>query len=764
MGSKAKKKGSAAEDILETLGDFTSKENWDKFFTLRADSFEWYAEWPHLRDPLLSLLRTLAHPLPLPLLVPACGNSRLSEHLYDAGHTAITNVDFSKVVISDMLRRNVRDRPLMRWRVMDITAMQFEDESFIAVIDKGGLDALMEPELGPKLGNQYLSEVKRVLKPGGKFVCLTLAESHVLNLLFSKFRLGWKMSVDAIPLKSSGKPSLETFMVVVEKELSTVVHQITSLLHNSSLNCNSKQVSGFTEALQNENLIREKYSSDSGLLYSVEDLQEDLLKLSQGRRLQITLGGPGCSTFSYRAVILDAEELADPFIYHCGIFIVPKIRAREWLFYSEEGQWMVVRSSKAARLIMVFLDASHSDTSMEEIQKDLSLLVTPLAPAENETGAQIPFMMASEGLKERNIIHKVTSSLTGSIIVEDVIYENVDSEVNCIFPSRELVFRRLVFERAANLVQSEALLKDEPLPRKLVSETGRKKNNASSKSRKSGSQRHNAGASNQLTVYHGYVASSYHTGIISGFMLISSYMETVASSGKMVKAVIIGLGAGLLPMFLHGCVPFLEIETVELDPVIVDIAKDYFSFMEDERLKVHIADGIQFVQEIDNSGVAQIHGKINDRSYTESPLNESSTVSHAGVELTKVDIIIVDVDSSDPSSGLTCPAPDFLDEFFLETVKDKLSENGLFVVNLVSRSQAIKDMALSKMKKVFSHLFCLQLDEDVNEVHFALKSESCIEDNCFSEASIKLHKLLEFKHPEIGQNIINATKKIRRLK
>lgn len=28
------------------------------------------------------------------------------------------------------------------------------------------------------------------------------------------------------------------------------------------------------------------------------------------------------------------------------------------------------------------------------------------------------------------------------------------------------------------------------------------------------------------------------------------------------------------------------LQTVELDPVIVDIAKDYFSFMEDERLKV----------------------------------------------------------------------------------------------------------------------------------------------------------------------------------
>lgn len=42
-----------------------------------------------------------------------------------------------------------------------------------------------------------------------------------------------------------------------------------------------------------------------------------------------------------------------------------------------------------------------------------------------------------------------------------------------------------------------------------------------------------AGAYNQLAVYHGYVASSYHSGIISGFTLISSYMEKVASSGKM---------------------------------------------------------------------------------------------------------------------------------------------------------------------------------------------------------------------------------------
>lgn len=647
---------------------------------------------------------------------------------------------------------------------MDMTAMQFEDEFFGAVVDKGGLDALMEPELGPTLGNQYLSEVKRVLKPGGKFVCLTLAESHVLDILFSKFRLGWKMSVDAIPMKSSGKPNLQTFMVVVEKELSTAVHQITSLLQNASLHCNSEQASGLREALQNENQVREKLSSSSDKLHSMENLQVELIKISQGRRVQLTLGGQGCSVFSYRAAVFDAEEQSDPFTYHCGVFIVPKIRAREWLFFSEEGQWMVVRSSKAARLIMVFLDTSHTNASMDEIQKDLSPLVKQLEPKENENGAQIPFLMASDGIKKRNIVDQITSSLTGSIIVEDVVYENVDSEVGCIFPSRELIFRRLVFERAANLVQSEALLTVEHLPTKLVGETERKKTNSSSKSKKSASQRRNDGAYNQLTVYHGYVASSYHTGIISGFTLISSYMENVASSGKMVKAVVIGLGAGLLPMFLHRCIPVLEIEAVELDPVIVDIARKHFRFVEDKRLKVHIADGIQFVRESASFGAAQSHSKSNNSSYTESPSNGSSTSSHAeDVEATKVDIIIIDVDSSDSSSGLACPAPDFLEESFLESVKDKLSEQGLFVVNLVSRSQAIKDMVLLRMKKVFSHIFCLQFDEDVNEIHFALKSASPIKDHCFSEASLKLNKLLKFNHPEIGQKIINATKQIRRL-
>ena len=129
-------------EILGTLGDFTSRENWDKFFALRGtgDSFEWYAEWPNLRAPLLALLgdrgaageadvgAAAAAP---EILVPACGSSALSERLYDAGFRRITNVDFSRVVVGDMLRRHARARPEMRWRVMDMADMQVRPVCYI---------------------------------------------------------------------------------------------------------------------------------------------------------------------------------------------------------------------------------------------------------------------------------------------------------------------------------------------------------------------------------------------------------------------------------------------------------------------------------------------------------------------------------------------------------------------------------------------------------------------------------------------------------
>ncbi|GFP80678.1 methyltransferase-like protein 13 [Phtheirospermum japonicum] len=798
------RRGKKQEELLKTLGDFTSKENWDQFFTIRGsdDSFEWYAEWPQLQSLLTSHLLSQSTPPPessgappsallaaeVKILVPGCGNSKLSEHLYDAGFTDITNLDFSKVVISDMLRRNVRERPGMKWRVMDMTAMQeaaklvlhlykrkrnlfrifnlekvldvidgtskFADEAFDVIVDKGGLDALMEPKLGPRLGNLYLSEVKRLLKVGGKYICLTLAESHVLDLLFPKFRFGWKVSLHAIAQEPSSRSvKLQTFMVVAEKDISTV-SEISSFMDAFSFQSHGDQARQLYEAIEREKRVRSEYSSGSDILYSLEDLnlgvKGNLTELEPRRRIKLTLGEPGVSRFIYNGVLLDAQPDSGPFSYHFGVFLVPKMRAHEWLFSAEEGQWLIVVSSKAARLVMILLDSSNSNAAMEDIQKDLSPLVKQLAPRDCDDGVPIPFMAASDGIKQREIVHQVTSALTGPIIVDDVIYERIDDDLNRQSLSKELIFRRLTFQRTESLVQSEALLIKEG-SNGISSEVENKKVQEVSKTQRKGKQKksasHTSGSygeasSGEMKVDHNYLASSYHNGIISGIMLISLHLKRCRSAGGMIQTAVIGLGAGLLPMFMKNRLPSLKIEVVELDPVILDVAREYFGFRKDEHLKVNITDGIQFVREKADSDAVDAEGK----------------------GTSKLDLLIVDVDSSDTSSGLTCPAADFVEESFLLTVKDSLSEQGLFIINLVSRSSTVKSAVYSRLKMVFSDLFSLQLEEDVNEVIFALKTDSLIKEDQLAEARNALATSLEAEQQEWSQRILDASKLIKPLR
>jgi Methyltransferase domain len=63
-----------------------------------------------------------------------------SPDLYDDGFCHVVNVDFEEKVVQDMARQHTRLRPLMTWRVMDMTDMKaLPDASFDAVIDKGAI-------------------------------------------------------------------------------------------------------------------------------------------------------------------------------------------------------------------------------------------------------------------------------------------------------------------------------------------------------------------------------------------------------------------------------------------------------------------------------------------------------------------------------------------------------------------------------------------------------------------------------------------------
>ena len=63
------------------------------------------------------------------------------------------------------------------------------------------------------------------------------------------------------------------------------------------------------------------------------------------------------------------------------------------------------------------------------------------------------------------------------------------------------------------------------------------------------------------------------------------------------RIMIIGLGGGSMPTALHTVLPRTVIDTVEIDPAVVSVAKKYFNFKPDDTLRVHVADGRKFVQQ-----------------------------------------------------------------------------------------------------------------------------------------------------------------------
>ena len=63
------------------------------------------------------------------------------------------------------------------------------------------------------------------------------------------------------------------------------------------------------------------------------------------------------------------------------------------------------------------------------------------------------------------------------------------------------------------------------------------------------------------------------------------------------RILVLGTGAGLLPMFLRGQLSdkLAEIITVDINPEVIKIATEYFGFKEDEKLKSVIADAHKYV-------------------------------------------------------------------------------------------------------------------------------------------------------------------------
>jgi spermidine synthase len=73
-------------------------------------------------------------------------------------------------------------------------------------------------------------------------------------------------------------------------------------------------------------------------------------------------------------------------------------------------------------------------------------------------------------------------------------------------------------------------------------------------------------------------------------------MTALAAVPEPRRILIIGLGGGSMPTFLRRAVPLSHIDVVDIDPLVVDVARRFFGFKEDRQMKAHVGDGRKFIE------------------------------------------------------------------------------------------------------------------------------------------------------------------------
>ena len=99
--------------------------------------------------------------------------------------------------------------------------------------------------------------------------------------------------------------------------------------------------------------------------------------------------------------------------------------------------------------------------------------------------------------------------------------------------------------------------------------------------------------------------------------------------------------------------------------------------------------------------------------------DDAGGVGDEGVR--RSDMIIIDIDAKDHSSGIMFPPASFLDAGYLAAIRTCLYSDGVLVINLASRSASKYAEALSTIRSVFAQVYVASVGGDsLNVVIFAL--------------------------------------------
>jgi len=146
------------------------------------------------------------------------------------------------------------------------------------------------------------------------------------------------------------------------------------------------------------------------------------------------------------------------------------------------------------------------------------------------------------------------------------------------------------------------------------------------------------------------------------------------------RSLVVGLGGGTIPSFLHKHYPRTTIDVVDIDPDVVDVAKRFFGFRENDLVHAYVQDGRQFIER------------------------------HRG----RYDIVFLDAFSSDAIPYHLATRE------FLQAVRGSLTRDGIAVANVwSSTSNPLYDSMVRTYQDVFDELYIFEVQGAGNRIVIA---------------------------------------------
>lgn len=514
-------------DILPKTGyEFSQKEYWEDFFAKRKNAFEWYGEYADICELLHKYCKFSDN-----ILMSGCGNSNLSEDMFDVGYSNIVNIDISDVVIKQM---NAKKKASMSYLQMDIKNTTFDDDEFSVVIDKGTLDAIYSHENEATCTDMF-EEILRILKVGGRYICITLAQEHILNSLLSFFPQSFCVRVHEVNITKTNADAgglgskLPVFVFVCTKMRSILASPVLEMYFSGIGKVNkfkeTNELKKNIQMLQTMSIVRNKLEHTN--LH--EEIKVDLW--SQDK----SLNEPRYSLYVIDVKPSKLKKPSGPF----AVFIIPNGRENNETFGSTAGRKKLAEAAGFSRLAIASLHRGHLYTSLDEVKAELSEKVMDLAPLNVDKDVQVPFLSTSADIGTRNIAYEGESCVYGCFVIEDVQSEE------------QYYYRQFVVLDNSDVVLARS---------RLMLESNKKK------------------AKKRIPDQR-YLLNAHEKAVLAGFSF------GILPQAESKNVLVFGLHNTPLLVFMLSIFPNLTVTCVDVDSTLLQVYETWFGLTNCERFK-----------------------------------------------------------------------------------------------------------------------------------------------------------------------------------